>query len=68
METLAEYASRAFGLVPRPRPAPPVAVLPRPARGEILALVGPSGAVKTRALKALARLYAQPAYFVWRRA
>jgi NitT/TauT family transport system ATP-binding protein len=47
------YAARAFGTAILPPSPPPVARLEPPASGEILAVLGRSGAGKTRAIRAL---------------
>lgn len=49
-----EFARKQFGLGVAPRPKAP-ARLPLPDEGRVLAVIGPSGAGKTRALAALAK-------------
>lgn len=56
-EDLAQFAARVFGLAAAAPAAPPPAILPAPCPGRVTALLGPSGAGKTRALAALARAH-----------
>jgi ABC-type transport system involved in cytochrome bd biosynthesis fused ATPase/permease subunit len=53
-----DYAAKTFGFRPHVTPPPEPAALPLPAPGTVTALLGPSGAGKTRALRALAARHA----------